>query len=262
MRKALLVIALIAASFAGGAFVNGPGLAWVRMNLGLSMLNVEPRDEKQDPNELGALAPKLDAVKEPNIPLERLARSSASALSKRESADRSAPPPLEAPSLAITTLNDVGKIKGDGAQKQESDLAWPDVPGSPPARAFLPAADSATKANPESQSKSRKDAAVLRADVPQEPATSKAQPRLDSAAAVEVARPTSWSELSERMRKLGIQRYWVEGEPGVSVRFRCVVPLIGQSAVGQMFEAEGIDPVAAAELVMRRVALWKASERP
>ena len=33
MRQAILVVVLVAASFLGGAFVNGPGLHWVQTRL-------------------------------------------------------------------------------------------------------------------------------------------------------------------------------------------------------------------------------------
>ena len=73
---------------------------------------------------------------------------------------------------------------------------------------------------------------------------------------------TGWESVRNRMRELGITRYWIEGEPGGLVRFRCVIPLAGRHAVGQQFEAEGDDELGAAEAALRRVALWRATEAP
>jgi hypothetical protein len=64
------------------------------------------------------------------------------------------------------------------------------------------------------------------------------------------------------MKELGITRYWLEGEPDGLVQFRCVIPLAGQRAVGQQFEAEGADELQAADAALRRVALWRATETP
>jgi hypothetical protein len=52
LRKLLLVIVLIAASFAGGAFVNGPGLAWAKKYItayaGSSLITPENSHANQD----------------------------------------------------------------------------------------------------------------------------------------------------------------------------------------------------------------------
>jgi hypothetical protein len=61
------------------------------------------------------------------------------------------------------------------------------------------------------------------------------------------------------LTELGVTRFWVEGEPGGSVRFRCTIPVAGERAVAQQFEAEGDDPLQAADTVLRRVALWRAA---
>lgn len=61
------------------------------------------------------------------------------------------------------------------------------------------------------------------------------------------------------MRELGISKYWVEGEPSGGVRFRCLVPIAGEGAVAQQFEAEGDAVADAAEAALRRVALWRAA---
>ncbi|WP_152052280.1 hypothetical protein [Tautonia marina] len=62
------------------------------------------------------------------------------------------------------------------------------------------------------------------------------------------------------MEDLGVGRFWVEGEFGGPVIFRCVVPMIGDRAVSQHFEAEGDDLISAARVTLRRIALWRATE--
>ncbi|RUL89373.1 hypothetical protein [Tautonia sociabilis] len=71
---------------------------------------------------------------------------------------------------------------------------------------------------------------------------------------------SEWSEIRRRMEELGVGRFWVEGEFGGPVTFRCVVPVIGDRAVSQHFEAEGQDLVSAAQDALRRIALWRATE--
>jgi hypothetical protein len=62
------------------------------------------------------------------------------------------------------------------------------------------------------------------------------------------------------MEELGVGRYWVEGAFGGPVVFRCVVPVVGDRAVSQHFEAEGDDLLTAAGDALRRIALWRATE--
>jgi hypothetical protein len=64
------------------------------------------------------------------------------------------------------------------------------------------------------------------------------------------------------MRALGVAHYEFEGEPGGRVRFRCVIPLAGRHAVGQQFEAEGDDEIEAAQMALRRITLWRATDTP
>lgn len=73
--------------------------------------------------------------------------------------------------------------------------------------------------------------------------------------------PADWRLVQTRMKRLGISRYWLEGEPNGRCRFHCLVP-VSESArtVGRQFEAEASDPLSAAESALRRVALWKATE--
>jgi hypothetical protein len=126
------------------------------------------------------------------------------------------------------------------------DPGWADAPGSAPPTAAL------TRSNRQARGVAKVDQATVLA-----------QGRGNS----EQARPSStrqseWADVLHRMQSLGVGKYWIEGEPDGSVLFRCVIPVAGQRAVGQQFEGEGTDPISAATVALRRVALWKATEMP
>ena len=74
--------------------------------------------------------------------------------------------------------------------------------------------------------------------------------------------PTDWPGVRRALRELGVARYGIEGETHGKVRFHCVIPLAGRRAVGQHFEADGDDEFQAARALLRRIALWRATEAP
>jgi hypothetical protein len=130
------------------------------------------------------------------------------------------------------------------------DQGWGDAPGSAPASAALPQTPGASaKALP-----APPGALAISAPLPE------ATPAVGGELAPQ--RAQAWAEIRRRMRELGVTRYWLEGETDGPVRFRCVIPLVGQRAVGQQFEAEGDDDLQAADAALRRVALWRATETP
>ena len=59
---------------------------------------------------------------------------------------------------------------------------------------------------------------------------------------------------------MGVNRYTLEGEPGRRTMFSCLIPLAGRQAVTQRFEAEGDDPVQAAQAALRRISLWQTTQ--
>ena len=121
---------------------------------------------------------------------------------------------------------------------------WADAPGSAPATAVLPVTGPTA------------DAAVAAASSPPLAPV----PILDPPGPT--ASPTTgWPAIRKRMGTLGVVRYWVEGTPEGPVTFRCVVPMPGQAAVSQQFEAEGDDDLQAAEMALRRVSLWQVARR-
>jgi len=69
-----------------------------------------------------------------------------------------------------------------------------------------------------------------------------------------------WTALQDQMEDLGVGRFWVEGQAGGPVVFRCLVPVVGDRVVSQHFEAEGDDLVSASRTALRRIALWRATE--
>lgn len=277
MRKALLVIALVAASFAGGAAVNGPGLAWLKNALGLTAIEVEapaeaPRAKRlpmaaeqpklpSDAPDIGAAKPAERAARGPvsptSVPLPgqdlrnttAVSRGPADTLASRPSVSppgRLTPPPLQPPSSEPATK---------GAEAPASS-PWADAPGSAPARAFLPERE---PENAPAPAAARPDPAVshagpFRDGAPASPPEPSARPESDH------PETSSWSTLSKRMGDAGVERFWIEGQPGKPVRVRCVVPLVGGAAVSQLFEVEALDPESAVDLVLRRIVLWRASE--
>ena len=70
-----------------------------------------------------------------------------------------------------------------------------------------------------------------------------------------------WQVLRTRMKRLGVSRYWLEGEPDGRCRFHCLVPLAEDArSVSRQFESEAAEPLKAVDSALRRVALWKATE--
>ena len=97
---------------------------------------------------------------------------------------------------------------------------------------------------------------------PPVPAPEPPAPGDDAEAPANSRPPAGWAELRRSMRELGVSRFVIEGEPGGRVRFHCLIPVAGSRAVAQHFEAEADDEFQAAEVALRRVTLWRATEAP
>lgn len=259
MRKALLVLTLVAASFAGGAVVNGPGLAWLRSMVGLTALRISDESMTTDPtpstqNErasaldrdpaapvskpdptpgppAGILKPLSKALASvpPASPVQPATRTEIGA-----SASDSTPPPLQPPASA--------------RQAVEKEAPAPDVISETPA----PPLAAPTTSSP------RDPALALATDPP----TRLGLNQVVSSAGSTPAASATWEELGRKLKEQGVSRFWIEGEPGGPVRFRCIVPLVGRATVSQQFEFEAADVLAAADLAVRRITLWKATETP
>ena len=245
-RRAVFALMLIGAAFAGGAAINGPGLAWLQRNFAGG----------------------------PSIIVDDSARSHASGNSTpRQFPTAKAPPflvnlaPAEPPSEA--------KKKADA--KAPTELALADVPLLPESPS-TPASALAPLPTPEA-APSEDDPPIppLPSDgsKPQAPEPS-SLPRLDPppksdpvARLASVERPatsssssSTWADLRKKMRDLGVARYTIEGDTDGRVRFCCVIPVDGLKAIGHHFEAEGDDEQQAAEAALKRIALWKATASP
>jgi hypothetical protein len=172
------------------------------------------------------------------------------ALAKGEEAPAPMPSPLEAASELLPPAEpEASKAKAD-------DSTWADAPGSAPAAAVPPKPyDEKAKAAPAPAP----EPAPAPATDPPKPADS-AEPA-NAAAPAEERGVSGWAELRRKMSALGVSRYGIEGEPGGRVRFHCLIPLAGQRAVAQQFEADGDDEWQAAETALRRIALWRATEK-
>lgn len=285
MRKGLLVIVMIAASFAGGATINGPGLSLAHSRLKSYLDGVLPASDNREAPEVTDEIPSAPA---PPLVLE----SSVSPRDTRASSDSGEntegpsslltagtrlaesaseePPPSPAPlSMESNLAPEVKPVKAPtsvtAAHAQVSGSGWGDLADSAaPARAIPRrgeprAATADPNPNPAPAAAAvpipRRDPAVERASLPPLEAPPTSAPAGRSGG-------SDWAILRRRMQELGVRQYWIEGQPGGPTRFRCVIPVAGKSAVAQHFEAEAADEFKAAEAVLRRVTLWRATEDP
>jgi hypothetical protein len=255
-RRAVFALMLIGAAFAGGAAINGPGLAWLQRNFaGGPSIIVDPGGPSRPDSGSGS-GPLKD------LPTRQFPAAKVPSLLADLPATEPPPPSKK-------------KVEAKGP----TELALADTPLLPespstPASALapLPEASSAEEEPPIPPLPSEAPKPV-----PPEPAR---LPRLDPgpppksdpvARLASVERPapsqsssstSTWADLRKRMKDLGVARYAIEGETDGRVRFRCVIPVDGLKAVGHHFEAEGDDESQAAEAALRRIALWKATSSP
>jgi hypothetical protein len=274
MRKALLAVALVGASFAGGAAVNGPGLRWALDLVGggpaedgsIPVLDDELKKTRLDdpPAQANPPAPKPPArdedEEEPRSAAARPPEPTETAATVtpgfQEPPDPSpVPGPIEvpAPPPPVAPVSEpVPAPEGDRAT--DRDRVQGEAPGPPPAPLTLPKPEPVAPAADPAVAPARLDPAVTPAVHQPEPPAPLVSPDGDTG--------HPWADLVRRMKQLGVGRYVIEGEPDGPVRFRCTVPLPGQRAVAQQFEAEGDDVLTAAEAALKRVTLWKATETP
>ena len=261
MRKALFAVVLVAASFAGGAAVNGPGLRWAQTVV-MSRLGLEEEGADHvptpaaDPPEVSPSRPipPLVALPPESKPAPAVAPEKPSATpgphapepSERTRAETLTPKPQLEPTPEV-----VARVP-DLSLTSSADAPPPLLPPEPLPTSLEPSPKPSPK--PEKPAQSSHDADVHLASLPD---TGKAT---EGDASMIPVDPADWLELRRTMRALGVSRYGLEGEPGGRVRFHCVIPLAGRRAVGQHFEAEGDDDLQAAQATLRRVALWRAAE--
>lgn len=301
MRKGLFAIVLVAASFSGGALVNGPGLRWAR-DLILNQPGAEIATTTLDEPTADAGDGGTPVAEIPSAPIPPLVVAPATT-------------PAPEPSTKVADA-EIAAAKGDPAQPRlaapepkapeppQSQRSGPPTPiaqapappdpaGIPPEAATVPIAvesppalepptalatskehDDASRDRPRAGPRDP-GAATTRPDTPAAPADPEIAlaamspegrpvpaPAPAPAASTSGRGPDDWGAIRRQMRALGVARYGIDGEPDGRVRFHCVIPLAGRRAVGQQFEAEGDDAIEAAQTALRRVALWRATEHP
>ena len=279
MRQLFLVVVLVAASFLGGAFVNGPGLQWVQirvlrslgLNNGGEITSVELKStatSEASSNGSVSTKPVTDATPGPSSPVPSLLTEDDSP--KHDTSDRSSSfqtgaksstngPVLASPSSAkhararaLAQSPGQERFVVDPAIKPASAVSSP-APAYASSRSALDAAPAIIDSL----------AALLPSDSPSSnsplPPSSKT-PLLTSAPKSIASGSDNWAILERKMQSLGVSHYTMDGEPGGRIVFSCLVPLAGRQAVSQRFEADGEDMVHAAQAALRRITLWRATQ--
>ncbi|WP_165246880.1 hypothetical protein [Paludisphaera soli] len=258
MRQALLVIVLVGAAFGGGALVSGPGFRFAQEHL-LDYMGL------QDGGEIDALdlAPPPDAAAPTPGPLVGAAAVAASKPTPETPAPAPSSPPAPAPAPRPTE---------PFAETQASQAAATPAPAPEPAKAEPPALLGALSAMlPQAPAPGSTPAGSTR-PASEAPAPAPAPAPLDPGVAPSALAPPEaapapgpagtggdWAEVRRKLAAAGVGRYTIEGEPGGRVVFACLIPVAGKQAVSQRFEAEAADEFQAAQAVLKRINLWRAS---
>ena len=264
LRQAIFVVVLVGAAFAGGAAINGPGLAWLQRNL------------------IGGPTIVVDASAapgKPENPGKRFPTATAPSLPFGFDPPATPPTPAASPALAATPPD----VAGANASAATGLLGLPEPTGpelaavaaasAPPLVTSAPdnspplAATPATSLARPSLAKSdpvTRLASSEGSDAPPPPATMPAPApaglSLSPAPAPAPGPGRDWTEIRQQLKTLGVSRYTVEAELEGRVRFECVIPVDGLRAVGHHFEAEGDDIFQAVDATIRRITLWRATE--
>ena len=285
MRKVLLVVALVAASFAGGAAVNGPGLQWlkglVRDRMGrdeaIPTLDVDVDDGSSIATATATAKtsePEADPPKpEVPVPIAPVPQPEAKPEPPPLAAPKTPSEPSPLPALPDSPLPNEAEPRSP-RDKASPKTGWEDAPGDAPSTAIVPKSRVKPRAEAPAIADSAVSAVAAAAPAPAEPpplAPSSPSPSPNPTLSAEPSAmpvppigvgsaPGDWTALRKRMAALGVQEYEVKGTPGGPVRFRCLVPGSGAEAA-KPFESEGDDEFQAAESALRRVAVWRAARR-
>jgi hypothetical protein len=279
VRHAILVIVLIASSFLGGAFVNGPGLRWAQTRLMRSLgLNEEGEIASVDlmaaagsdgpGSGSGPAKPTGEPMLEPLAPVPSVVAED----------ELSQQLPSDHPNTASSKL---GEKPRPGSSSKTQSIS----PSSSPPMTVSAATGSASRqlTSPDSEVK---PAGTSSSDGPSssdskvKPAlldslgtllasTSSSPPEPPSGSAPHSSSPApksmrnvgdDWILLQQKLQALNVSRFTIEGEPGGRILFSCLIPLAGRQAVTQRFEADGDDVIQAMQATLRRIALWRATQ--
>jgi hypothetical protein len=274
VRQAILVIVLIAASFLGGAFVNGPGLRWAQTRLFRS-LGLDGETEIASVDLLPAAAPPEVGEKSdpPKGTSERILEPLAPVPTVVAEDDSSHKVPSEPRSAS--NLKQGEKSQRGGSSKTQplssaSTTASPLAPAaSPPDQPASPDSEVRPASASPDASDVKPQPALLDSLGTLLPPVSPPTPEGSSGPAVPppitAAKSTrslsdDWNILQQKLRALNVSRFTIEGEPSGRVLFSCLIPLAGRQAVAQRFEAEGDDVIQAVQATLRRITLWRATQ--
>jgi hypothetical protein len=286
LRKALFALMLLAASFAGGAVINGPGAKWAKPLLQQYLGRLSGGDDSTATEDLAKVeeGPSAGAGSIPSTPIPPLGgdpdassdkeKDKSSASGEPARLKTGAVPEPKAPEpLEPLEPKAIGTDASPATDKSTLPASATTLDPLPPLSAPEPLPTSPDKGEPaKAQPYGDAPGSPPATAVPPRPfqgALSKdrdpAVARAGGTAAAEAASSSGsgdWAAIQQKMKALGVTRYGIDGELGGRVRFHCVIPLAGRRAVGQQFEAEGDDAIEAARAALRRVALWRATEEP
>jgi hypothetical protein len=281
VRQLFLIVLLVSASFLGGAFVNGPGLQWLQRKLLQSLklnnngeiTSIELKTGASAESDSNARISELTARDRVQVPLTEISsveagsdvtrdeapdkraesnRRQSSATDGAETPVREGLPPLAlAHSESLGTRNVSVSSRSDVTVKpavsKVPQTQFPRSPSSSPLGESAPALlDSLAALLPMQTSTSSPSSSVLLSK--------------STTPTVQASAGESWMLVERKLQSLGVARYTVEGTPGGSVVFSCLIPLAGSQAITQRFEGEGDDIIHASKAAMRRITLWRTGE--
>jgi len=276
VRQAILVIVLIASSFLGGAFVNGPGLRWAQTRLMRSLgLNGESEIASVDLMPAAVPAGASDPL-EPAKSSEPMPEPLAPAPTVVTEGGSSHEDPADRRTAASSKLTEKPRISISSKTQSVPPLSsTPPLPdstatGSPSQRPASP--DSEVRpAGVSGASDLKVEPALLDSLGTLLPSPSSPPPERPLNPVPPAQSPTlkstrnvsdEWIILQQKLQALNVSRFTIEGEPNGRVLFSCLIPLAGRQAVAQRFEAEGDDVIQAMQATLRRIALWRATQPP
>jgi hypothetical protein len=195
-----------------------------------------------------ASLPPLTAIPEPEAP-----RPSESGVKPATPRETPGLPDLDAP---LQPGRD-GRATAAGQTVAEPPTQAPGLP-APLDPTVGPAILASLSPAPSTDSRAKAEAIALETVPPAAPFPSPAA----TGPAASTSRVGDWTILRRKMQSLGVTHYTIDGQLGGRVNFSCLIPLAGRQAVSQRFEAEGDDEFQAAQVAMRRIALWRAAREP
>jgi hypothetical protein len=227
VRQAILIALLIGAAFMGGAFVNGPGLQWAQSRA-IRLLGL---------NNGGEIAA---------VDLES------------SSNGEIGPEPAESPKQRAAVMP--GSIAPTPSVVSQDKLPKQNTSDKRSASLLQPMSSESSVDSDQSRQSSLPSATVP-------PSVTKSSSDAPAPLDQQVIKTTrvvgdEWAILQSRMQTLGVSRFTIEGQPGGPVVLACLIPVAGRQAVAERFEAEGDDIIHAAQAVLRRIVLWRATHLP